>query len=227
MHFISSIVALSSTSRLFDAVIVTLGFEPGPLIRAVASHGLRDGAEVIVLTPTYHDERAERAYLEFEKVCRMMYERFNIVIKRVEVDLKPFYNAVKTMRGLFIKLSNKSVAICLTGGMRALCLAVMIAYLFVEWSKDPCIEVHLEGRTEAIPLPPLHNALGVILTKERRKVLEILARSKSATAADIAALAQKDRSTVYRHLIWLASRGLAKRVGRDFEITELGMLIAQ
>ena len=62
-------------TSLIDALVMTLRFEPGPLVSSIASHateGFNSGAEIIVLTPDFPDERAERAWLQLQNIFDMM-----------------------------------------------------------------------------------------------------------------------------------------------------------
>ena len=213
-------------SEPLDALVMTLGFEPGPLIRAAASHSLKPGASIAVLTPSFKDDRAERAYLELKKVCDILFKDVNVDIRRIEVDLSDFSTAVKQVRELLTSFADRRVAICLTGGMRALCIATYTAYLTVEWRFPPSIEVHLEGRAESISIPPLHGVLKLDVTEEKLAILKLLSKYGSLSIGDIASLMQKDRSTVYRHISSLMRMGLISQKGRLCELTDLGRMLA-
>ncbi len=211
---------------MFDAIVLILGFEPGPLIRAVASHNLNPGARIIVLTPSFKDERSDRAFDDFKRICSMMFEKVNIKIERVIINLKPLSKAVSSIRKIFSEISDMHVAICISGGMRALCIATFIAYLLTKWKYSPHIEVSLEGRVETIIIPNINKILELNITGEKLEILKTLSEYGSLTVASIAALLNKDRSTIHRHLNWLEEYGLVKRVGRNIELTELGMVLA-
>jgi len=208
-----------------DALIMTLGFEPGPLIRAAASYSLKPGASIVVLTPSFKDDRAERAYLELKKICDVLFKDAEVSVQRIEVDLSDFSTAVKQVRKLFATLADRRVAICFTGGMRALCMATYTAYLTIEWRYPPSLEVHLEGRAERIPIPPVHEILKPHVTEERLAVLKLLSEHGSLSMGDIASLMQKDRSTVYRQISSLIRMRLVDQRGRLYELTDLGRML--
>ncbi len=204
---------------------MTLGFEPGPLVRAVASHNLKQGGLVLVLMPSFRDRRGETAFLELKKICDMMFGDAEIKLQRVEIDLTNFTEAVKQIKDLFKNFVDKKAAICFSGGMRALCLATYTAYLLLKWRFPPVIEVQLEGRVERISIPLLHKVINMSVTEEKVLLLKVLSQHGPLTTNDIATLLHKDRSTVYRHLTRLLNEGLVKQKGKYYELTDLGMLL--
>lgn len=212
-------------SQLFDALIMTLGFEPGPLIRSVASYNLRIGASIIIFTSSFKDERAERAYLEFKRICDMILKDTSINFQKIEVDLADFVKAVRHVKTMLSKFVDKQVAFCFSGGMRALSFAVFVAYLLLEWQHRPNIEVHLEGRSERLTVLPLNEIIKVSITKEKLNILQLLLQHGKLSAGNIAVLMQKDRSTIYRHLVSLLEDGLIRQKGKVYELTDLGLML--
>ena len=210
--------------RVFDVLVLLLGFEPGPLVRAVASHSVGEGGFVYVFMPHFPDERADRAYADFKKVFDMMFNG-KVSIKKIVVDVSNVSKAVTQIKEVFFKIAGKDVAICLTGGMRVLTVATLYAYLLTPWRKDPYLEIYLENKGYSIEIPLLHKIVSLTITEEKREVLRSLI-DKPLAPSEVALEIGKDRSTVYRHLVWLEARGLVKRVGRIFEITDLGRLYA-
>ena len=213
-------------TEALDALIMTLGFEPGPLIRAVASYNLKTGASIIVFIPTFKDDRTERAYLELKKICDIIFKDTQVSLQKVEVDITNFIEAVKYIKVLLSKFTDKRIGICLSGGMRALCLAVYTAYLMLEWQYNPNIEVHLEGRAERLIIPPVHKIIKTEISEEKLNILRLLSQHKQLSIGDIANLMQKDRSTAYRHVQSLLKNGFVKQKGRIYELTELGVMLA-
>jgi len=213
-------------TEVLDALIMTLGFEPGPLIRAVASYNLKTDASIIVFTPTFKDDRTERAYLELKKICDIIFKDTQVGLQKVEVELTNFIEAVRYIKALLSKFTDKHIGICLSGGMRALCFAVYTAYLMLEWQYDPNIEVHLEGRAERLIIPPVHKIIKTEISEEKLNILRLLSQYKQLSIGDIANLMQKDRSTVYRHVQSLLKNGFVKQKGRIYELTELGVMLA-
>jgi len=217
---------------MFDAVVLTLGFEPGPLISAIASaasEGLREGAQVMVLTAAFPDERVDRAWLELQRVLSLMdfSKKLNIRLERREVPLDDFASAVREVRGVLEGLREKSVKISITGGMRALGLAVLVSYLLVDWVKEPALDVYLEGRGVALRVPPLHKVIALRLTETQRQILRLMRGGVLYTTSDVAGYLRKDRSTVYKSLRGLSEMGLVEREGNFFKLTALGELISK
>lgn len=208
-----------------DALIMTLGFEAGPLIRSVASYNLRKGASIIILTPSFKDERAERAYSEFKRICDMILKEASINFQKIEVDLTEFAKAVKHIKAILSEFVCKQVAFCFSGGMRALSFAVFVAYLLLEWQYPPNVEVHLEGRYERLVIPPLNEIIKVNVSEEKLAILRLLLQHGKLSAGNIAILLQKDRSTIHRHIISLIECGLIKQKGKMYELTDLGLMI--
>lgn len=213
-------------TELLDALIMTLGFEPGPLIRAAASYSLRSGAFIVILIPNFKDDRAERAYLELKKVCDILFKDVEVNFQRIEVDLSDFSIAVKQIRELLAQFASQRVALCLSGGMRALCIAAYTAYLMVEWHYPPNVEVHLEGRAERLLVPPVHSVLKLNITQEKLIIIKLLSKYGNLSISNIASLLQKDRSTVYRHISSLIEMGLISQKGKLYELTSLGRMLA-
>ncbi|ABL78755.1 transcriptional regulator, TrmB [Thermofilum pendens Hrk 5] len=216
--------------RVIDALVLTLGFEPGPLISAVASaasEGLAEGARVVVLTAGFPDERAERAWLEFQRVVGMMglARRPGFSVEKREVPLDDFVAAVINVKSLFRGLEDKRVRISITGGMRALGIAVLTAYLLTRWRVDPEVEVYLEGQGRALRLPRLSRVLGVGVPEAWLEVLSALEKSGPLGASDLGGLLGKDRSTVFRYLKRMEEAGLVRQVDGGYVATDLGRLL--
>lgn len=208
-----------------DAIVMPLGFEVGQLVRAVVSHRYSAEVRVVLFMPTYRDERAERAYSEFERICSTIFPD-GMNVERVDVDLRAFTGAVTTIRRVFEGLADKSVAICFTGGMRALCLAMFVAYLLTKWAKDPVLKMYLEGQAEVLTIPLLHSAFAPSLTKKERMILKALGPTKDLVSLSyVAHSVKRHRSTVYRQLTRLTEMGLVERVEHEYRLTDLGILL--
>ncbi len=214
---------------MYDALVLTLGFEPGPLIRALASTPLNSGARVVVLMPQFKDERSERAFLDFRRISSMMLKdesrgELKVSIERHEVILKPLSLGIQVIRSLFKDLTNKKVVIALTGSMRALVIATYIAYLTTHWREEPKVIIYLEGRGESVEVPPIRQVLEFVLTDIKQEILNALTKPK--TIGELAIELNKDRSVIYRHLQWLEAHKLITRKGKYIELTELGKSLA-
>ena len=215
---------------MLDALIMTLGFEPGPLISAVASaaaEGLNEGARIVVFTAGFKDERAERAWLQLQTVIGMMElpRRLGVKVEKHEVPLHDFVDAVRSVKQVIDELRRGKVKISITGGMRALGLAVFTAYMLVEWRYEPMLEVYLEGRGMALAMPEMRRLFKLAVRGEKAALLKAMEPGKPYRPATLAAALGKDRSTVYRHLRALADMGVVERTNGGFSLSRLGLLL--
>ncbi len=211
-------------------MVMTLGFEPGPLISAIAScaaEGLSEGAEVIVFTAGFPDERAERAWRQLQNVIGMMdlTKRLDVKLERHRVPLEDFTEAVRTIKDRLVGIKDRRVRIALTGGMRALGLAVFVAYLLIDWTSEPRLEVYLEGRGMALSVPEVRRLIGRSITPERVSLLRTMKPGRVYRPSDLSGLVGKDRSTIYRHLQALLRTGLVERVDNGYRLSKLGLLL--
>ncbi len=213
-----------------DVLILTLGFEPGPLVSAIASYvteGLSSNAEIIVLTPTFFDERAERAWRQLQNIFEMLNLKVSgVSLKKVSVDLNDFSKAVLQVKKLFSNFKDKKLCISFTGGMRALILAVFVAYLLTDWQHHPNLTVFLEGRGLALSIPRLSLCLGVNVNEHMLKLMKYMRPGVVYKPGDLCGFLNKDRSTVYRQLKSLINAGLVERVTGGFRLTLLGELVS-
>jgi len=215
---------------MLDALVLTLGFEPGPLVSAIASsasEGFAKEARIIVLTAAYPDERSERAWLQLQQVFKMMEldRKLNVKLERFEVPLEDMIEAVLYIKEILKTVNKGSVKLAITGGMRALGLALFIAYFLTEWAEEPRIEVYLEGRGMALEVPRLRRLFLVELSGAHLELLRFMKPGVAYASTDLAGLLRKDRSTVYRYLQVLADRGLLERTPGGFKLSKLGLLL--
>jgi len=214
---------------LLDTLVMTLGFEPGPLVSSVASHaaeGFTSGARIVVLTPNFPDERADRAWRQLCEIFEMMrLKDLGVELERMIIDLNDFTRAVIQLKEFFSRIKGKRTQISLTGGMRALILATLIAYLLTEWENPPGIEVFLEGRGFALKIPNIASVVKPFLDENKMQLLRAMLPGKVYRSGDLCKLLRRDRSTVYRYLRALSRAGLIERVDRGFRLTELGEML--
>lgn len=215
---------------MFDAVVLTLGFEPGPLITAVASavaEGLSEGARIVVFAAGFQDERSERAWLQLQQVVGLMElgRKWGVRLEKYEVPLDDMVSAVLFVKRVLDGLREGFVKVSVTGGMRALGLALFIAYLFVDWVKEPRVEVYLEGRGAALELPRLHRVLSVGLSDVQVEIVKSMKVGEVYSSSDLAGLLKRDRSTIFRHLRVLVEKGLVEKTLEGYKLSELGKLL--
>jgi len=214
---------------MLDALVMTLGFEPGPLVSAVASaaaRGFSEGARIVVLTAAFPDERVERAWLQFQTVVGMMElcKRLSIEMEKREVPLGDMALAILNVKRIFEELAERSVRVSITGGMRALGLAVFIACLLTRWRREPEIEVYLEGRGAALEVPSVRRLLTA--AEKCGDVVRIMRTGKVWKLNELAVRLGRDRSTVYRKMKLLREAGAVRKVRGGYELTVLGMLLS-
>jgi len=215
---------------MFDALVMTLGFEPGPLISAMASavaEGLSENSRIIVLTAGFKDERAERAWLQLQTVIGMMeiHKKLAVSVEKHEIRLDDFATAVLDVKKILNELEDKRVKISITGGMRALGLAVFTVYLLIKWKHTPSLEVYLEGRGMALPVPEIKKFFEIMITGERYQLIKMMKPGEFYKPTVLATALGKDRSTVYRHLKALAKMGIVNRTEKGFSLSRLGQLL--
>ena len=213
---------------MYDALVLLLGFEPGPLIRATAKFSLSKEGRIIILTPEYKDERSERAFLDFQRIVNMIFkgEGIRANIRRYEVTLNPISRGIQRIRRIFQDIRDNSVVIAFTGGMRALCLATFMAYLMTYWGREPEVVVYLEGRGEFVSLPKISRIFEMSITYAKQEIINALSR-KPKSITQLAIELNKDRSVLYRHIDALEKRGLVRKVGRLVELTDIGELFVE
>lgn len=216
---------------MLDALIMTLGFEPGPLVSSLASHaaeGFTPKAKIIVLTPNFPDERAERAWRQLQNIFDMMkLGELEVSLRRYTIDLSDFSKAVQQIKSLLSEFKDKRIQISLTGGMRALILATFTAYLLTEWREAPKIEVSLEGRGIMLKVPNIASILTPLINERKAALLRIMSPGRVYRSGELWRLFGRDRSTLYRYLRTLCELGLIERVDRGFRLTRLGELLSE
>ena len=213
---------------MYDVVVMTLGFEPGPLIRALASHPIVEGGDVIIFVPNYEDERAERAFQDFKRICSMMFldekKKIKINIKRYVINIDDIEVGISQVRSILGKYCNNNVAICLSGGMRALCIAVLLGAFLINWKRKPSIMAYLEGQGKYVVIPYVADIMKLVITDVKLEILRAL-RDGPKTISELSIILDKDRSTIYRHLKWLAKNGLIEYEKHLVKLTRLGRLM--
>jgi len=216
--------------RALDALVMVLGFDPGPLVSAVASSvadGFSPGARIIVFTAGFPDERAERAWRQFQDVIGLMElpKRLNVKVERYQVPLNDFVEAVCRVKEIFEDLRELRVKISITGGMRALGIAVFLAYMLIDWKYEPSVEVYLEGRGMALKIPEVQRIVKYRLTSERLELLKAMKPGRVYKPSDLSGLLGKDRSTIYRQLQALVEEGFVERADGGYRLSRLGLLL--
>ncbi|RLE57918.1 MAG: hypothetical protein DRJ40_01560 [Thermoprotei archaeon] len=213
----------------YDCLVLTLGFEPGPLLRAIASYGVKANGTIVVLTAEYRDERCERAFLDLQKLVRMLFKdergRHEINIRRVDVCLNPVLRGVEQVSATLREFVNSNVCIAFTGGMRVLWIILLMTYLLLPWKYEPKLVAYLEGRGEFVEIPPIRSIFELAVHGTRLEILRAIGE-RPKTVDELSSELNRDRSTIYRNILWLEEKGLVKKVGRTIELTDLGRVLS-
>ncbi|MCC5998580.1 MAG: CRISPR-associated CARF protein Csa3, partial [Thermofilum sp.] len=149
--------------------------------------------------------------------------RLGVELELREVPLDDMATAILEIRRVLDGLKGKKVKVALTGGMRALGLAVFSAILLTRWADMPEVEVYLEGRGTALKIPDLK-----ALIRASEKCIDLVEVMKNGPAKldELAKRLGKDRTTVYRKLRLLLNAGAAKKTPRGYELTPLGQALS-
>jgi len=97
------------------------------------------------------------------------------------------------------------------------------AILLTRWAVAPEVEVHLESRGTALKIPDLK---ALIRASEKCTDLVEVMKRGPAKLDELANRLGKDRTTVYRKLRLLLNAGAAKKTPRGYELTPLGLALA-
>jgi CRISPR locus-related DNA-binding protein len=152
-------------------------------------------------------------------------KKLNVKLERFEVPLVDLIEAVLHIKEILKTVKEGNVRLAITGGMRALGLALFIVYLFTDWMKEPRVEVYLEGRGMALEVPSIRRLFSIELSESHLEVLRLMKPGVAYASTDLSGLLRKDRSTIYRHLQALVYRGLLERTPEGFKLSKLGLLL--
>ena len=131
--------------------------------------------------------------------------------------------AILSVKRVFDGIREKHVKISITGGMRALGLAVFIAQLLTKWRHEPKMEVYLEGRGAALAVPDVRKLM--VAMEKCADLVQLMKERGPCRLSQLALELGKDRSTVYRKMKILVGAGAAKRTRRGYELTVLGEML--
>ncbi len=214
-------------------LVATVGFDEKFIIRTIIRHS-RDLSKIYLVTAEPIDSRAEKALLtikQFVETILRSYEKedLNNEIKRdlevyvYRVNISDFYNSVALIRENCFSSSEAEYVVNLSGGMRALILATLAAFLIS--NVKGVVEVELENFTDVITIDPRLFKI-VFLDEYKRKIIKSIHNRKETTYKDILKDTGIPRATLFRNLKELREQGLItfNRVGREsyYRLTDLG-----
>jgi CRISPR-associated protein Csa3 len=211
-------------------LVATVGFDEKFVLRAVMRYA--DSLKrVYLVTATPVDERVARAVkLVEEFVNRVLKEPWREVkLELVEVDVRDFFKAVAELRRRCFEYgeATDTYVVNLSGGMRALVLALLAAFVISGRSGE--VEVELENFSGVVRFgAELFRWPG--LGDYDRRIIRSLAQRGRATYRELLADTGLPRATLFRTLKSLRLRGLVKAevVGRTsyYSLTEVGRAYA-
>jgi CRISPR-associated protein Csa3 len=211
-------------------LVATVGFDEKFVIRAVMRH-VDSLKKVYLITAAPVEERVKKAVRLIEEfISKILKEPGKEVgLEVIEADLRDFFGVVAELRKKCFEEDEvtNTYIINLSGGMRALVLAVLTA--FVISGKTGEIEVELENFRGVIRFSP-ELLRGVGLGDYDRKVLRSLAQRGKATYRELLTDTNLPRATLFRILKNLKLRGFIKAeiTGRTsyYSLTDVGRAYA-
>ncbi len=211
-------------------LVATVGFDEKFVIRAIMRH-VDSLEKVYLITATPVEERVRKAVRLIEEFINKILKEPDKEIKLevVETDLRDFFGAIAELRKKCFEEDEvaNTYVINLSGGMRALILAVLTA--FVISGKTGKIEVELENFKGVISFgPELLREVG--LGDYDKKILRSLAKRGKATYKEILKDTGLPRATLFRILKSLRLRGFINTeiIGRTsyYSLTDVGRAYA-
>ena len=213
--------------------VITLGFEEKFAVRMITRHGLDEGDKLLLVTgpPTRQAERA----IKFLRDFASKYYGGRVSVEVVETHPQWGFDSLvaEVYKAVATRLGEGRVVFNLSGGMRCICLAALVAAQLLSLSGAQ-ISVELETEDSELLLEVPHYVLALPrvvaeLTPEKAALLSRIAAHRT-TISKLAEKVGKDVSTVARHLRVLQRLGLVKVSGarpRIYEITPIAKILLQ
>jgi len=193
-------------SLMDNALILTLGFDEKFAIRALMRHG-RDLRKVLVVMAEPVDERAQRAL----NAVKDFVERFmtSVQLEAFIVNPSEPYDAMRKLKDVIRRNPALNYVISVSGGMRALIVELLIVASIMKLRGE--VEIELENFRGTVSLPATLLYMEP-LGSEEHKVLKVLMERGPMTAKDLMDLLKIPRSSLYRRIKELKTRGLVVEV---------------
>lgn len=213
--------------------VITLGFEEKFAVRMITRRGLDEGDRLLALTGPRTEQAGRAITFLVEFAARYYGSRVAVEVEELNPALgfeelvRRVYEAVSSRAGL-----GERVVFNLSGGMRALCLASLLAAQLLAAS-GVSVEVELETEDSSallsVPRPLLNLPSAALeLTAEKLKILGALAEGP-ATARELAEKLGRDFTTVSKHLRALEKLELLRAEGgrpKRYSANSLAQLIS-
>lgn len=209
-------------------LVSTVGFDEKFVIRALIRY-LEEIEGFIGIVALPLEQRALQAIdsvKEFiEKYIRDREKSFNYSF--VEIDLSDPYAAISRIKRIF--RPEYEYILNLSGGMRALVVATLVAFGLSRVRGS--IEIELENFLGRIVLDSRILSLGPLTSGEERRIINVLARVGRATYKDLIRETGIPRATIFKYLSTLRIRGVItiERVGRTtyYILTDIGRTLVE
>jgi len=207
-------------------LVATIGFDEKFVIRALIRHQEEIDAFIGILSKPV-DQRAAQAADNIKGfIERYVRDRGRSLAYRFEeVDPSDPYLAISSLKKLF-KQEDEYI-LNLSGGMRALVVETLTA--FIASRARGVIEIELENFTGRIVIDP-RVLTASPLNAEEERIVAAIRKLGRATYKDIIRETGIPRTTVFKHLSSLRSRGIIayQREGRTtyYTLTEIGKALS-
>ncbi|ALU12669.1 hypothetical protein EYM_06250 [Ignicoccus islandicus DSM 13165] len=203
-------------------MVAAVGFDERPFLHCLLEAFRRKSVpeKAVLLVPITKDKRNETVMANLKDLLR----GFNIDIEVKELD--PF-DLLSSIASVYDSIREfEEVVACLSGGMRALVLAIYTALLSLPMEVHPNVKLYLEiegdptsGKVYALDEISSH-LLGLYGRKDvRARIIEIVKKvneeGRGATFSDIHKVLKKERSkaTIHKTLEKLVEEGILVRNG--------------
>jgi CRISPR-associated protein Csa3 len=201
-------------------LVTTLGFEEKFQVRAFIRHGRAEISEVLIVVPPGNDERKVRAMENLTSLLREAEITFSIL----EVDPSNFARAVATICRAVKGLKEREFVVNLSGGMRALGIETLMAFMVL--GIDFKLEIELENLSGVITFDIRDLELRV-QDQISMKILRVV-KEEGSTLYAISKETGIPRSTVWRKARELQRLGFLRRAqsGRwaKYFLTDKGLI---
>jgi CRISPR locus-related DNA-binding protein len=200
-----------------SVIMATAGEEPAGIIESLKMYH----CEKLIL---FSDERGKR--MAVPKVLKAA-EVLNIKTQLVTVDPYDILGMVDLFKEKIAEQRESSIILNVTGGRKTMAIAATLAGM-VAGNKVKDVIYITEEEHKPVSLPRLLNP-ETLLTKEKRAILQMLAKKKGATAEDLQTGMEVKLQAVWKHLRELEKLGYIRayeRKPRRLELTPSGQLLA-
>ena len=193
--------------------VFNMGYDTSHITSVLASEGLEEGSEVVLVTPQERNDRQENSINDIRNYLNSLDFKASLEIFPAG---KSFQDDVENFSSLFSNLEN--VVLSLSGGPRDFLIPMTVAALAEGDNIDKtCFRSDIDSSLKDLELPHFK----IELKGSERKVLEAVTDSPK-DIADIVSATGLSESTVYRKISELKERGLLEENSDGYEATTVG-----